>query len=137
MSSQYFPTYSTARNEILDVKLNLKCYVTQEELKNLTKVDISDFALKTNVAEIKSKVDDIDVDKINGIDGLNYVESSYLHFNQRYEYFKVDEGNPHQFLLWKPAGVSNEKFEPPEDKNTQVLLFEKIWPYLKIESFEF
>ena len=115
----------------------MDCYVTQEELKNLTKVDISDFALKTNVAEIKSKVDDIDVDKINGIDGLNYVESSYLHFNQRYEYFKVDEGNPHQFLLRKPAGVSNEKFEPPEDKNTHVLLFEKIWPYLKIESFEF
>ena len=115
----------------------MDCYVTQEELKNLTKVDISDFALKTNVAEIKSKVDDTDVDKINGIDGLNYVESSYLHFNQRYEYFKVDEGNPHQFLLRKPPGVSNETFEPPEDKNTQVLLFEKIWPYLKIESFEF
>ena len=33
--------------------------------KNVTKVDTSNFALKTNVAEIKKRVDDIDVDKIN------------------------------------------------------------------------
>ena len=45
MRSQYFPIYSTARNEIIDVILNLKGYVTQEELKNLTKVDTSNFAL--------------------------------------------------------------------------------------------
>ena len=24
--------------------------------------------------------------------------------------FKVDETNPHKFLLWKSAGVSNENF---------------------------
>ena len=52
MSSQYFPTYSTARNEIGSVKLNLSNYVTQEEFKNLTKVDTSNFALKTNVVEV-------------------------------------------------------------------------------------
>ena len=70
MSSQYFPTYSTARNEIIDAKLNLSNYVTQKESKNLTKVDTSDFAIKTNVVEIKSRVDNIDVDKINTIDEL-------------------------------------------------------------------
>ena len=70
MGSEYFPTYSTARNESVDVKLNLKGFLTQEEFKILTKVDNSDFTLKTNVAEIKSRVDDIDVDKINIIDEL-------------------------------------------------------------------
>ena len=70
MSSEYFPTYSTIRNKIVDLKLNLSDYVTQKEFKNLTKVDTSDFALKTNVPEIKSRVDDIDVDKINIIDKL-------------------------------------------------------------------
>ena len=54
------------------------------------------------------------------------VESSYLYFNQRYAYFKIDETNPHKCLLWKSAGVSNENFEPPEDKNTPVLLLDKI-----------
>ena len=78
MSSQYFPTYSTARNEIIDAKLNLSNYVTQKESKNLTKVDTSDFAIKTNVVEIKSRVDNIDVDRINTIDelqGKNFVKS--------------------------------------------------------------
>ena len=53
MISEYFPTYSTIRNEIVDVKLNLSGYITQKEFKNLTKVDTSGFALKTNVAELK------------------------------------------------------------------------------------
>ena len=46
-------------------------YVTQKEFKNLTgNVGTSDFALKTNVAEIKEKVDNIDVNKIHSIDEL-------------------------------------------------------------------
>ena len=36
----------------------------------MTKVYTSNFALKTNVAEIKKRVDDIDVDKMNSIDEL-------------------------------------------------------------------
>ena len=81
----YVPTYSEVEEEIVSVTLNLSNYVSQKEFKSLTKVDTSDFALKTNVAEIKKKVDDIDIDKINGIDelqGKNYVENSLLYLNQ-------------------------------------------------------
>ena len=66
----YIPTYSEVEEEIVTVTLNLSNYVTQKEFKNVTKVDTSDFGLKTNVAEIKKKVDDIDVDKIDFIDEL-------------------------------------------------------------------
>ena len=66
MSSEHFPAYLAAKNEIISVKLNLSNYVIQKEIKNLTgSIDTSDFALKTNVAKIKKKVDDIDVDKID------------------------------------------------------------------------
>ena len=86
MSSEYVPTYSTARNEIVEVKLNLSDYVTQKEFKNLTgNIDTSDFALKTNVAEIESRVDDIDVDKINIIDELQvkkFLKKVIYSFNQ-------------------------------------------------------
>ena len=70
--SKYFPAYFAAapRNKTAIIKLNLNNYVTQKQFKNLTKVDTSDFALKTNVAEIKKKVDDIDVDKIDDTDAL-------------------------------------------------------------------
>ena len=66
----YVPIYSEVKEEIVSVTLNLSNYVTQKEFENATKVNTSDFALETNVAEIKKKVDDIDVDKINSIDEL-------------------------------------------------------------------
>ena len=49
----YLPAYSEVEEEIVSVTLNLISYVTQEEFKNLTKVDTSDSDLKANVAEIK------------------------------------------------------------------------------------
>ena len=90
----YVPAYSEVEEEIFSVTLNLTNYVTQKEFKSETKVDTSNFALKTNVVEIKNTVDVIDIDKINGIDelqGKNYVEDSYLYLNQKYEYFTADK----------------------------------------------
>ena len=68
----YVPTYSEVVEEIVSVTLNLSNYVTQKDFKNVTKVDTSDFALKT-----KKEVDERDVAKISSIDELqskNYIE---------------------------------------------------------------
>ena len=129
--------FQLIQEEIVSVTLNFSNYVTQKEFKNMTKIDTSSFALKTNVAEVKKKVDDIVVAKINSIDelqGKNYVKDSYLYLNQEYEYYEV---NTHKLLSWKSAGISNDKLEPPEDKKAPKILFEEIWPYLKTESFKF
>ena len=40
-------------------------------------------------------------------------------------------------MYWQSTGVSNEKPEPPEDKNAPKIFFGKMWSYLKIESFTF
>ena len=136
----YAPTYSEVEEEIVSVTLNLSNYVTQKELKNLTKIDTSDFALKTNIAEIKNKVDDIYVDKIDFIDelqGKNYIEDSYLHLNQKYKYFYYDKTDTQKVLSWQSAGISNEKLTPIKDTNSPSLLFEKTNPYLKIIFLKF
>ena len=76
----YVPNYSEVEEEIVSMTLNLSNYVTQKEFENLINVDTSNFALKTNVAEIKKRVDDIDADKIDfivEIQGKGYVEDSY------------------------------------------------------------
>ena len=89
----FVPTYSEVEEEIVSVTLNLSNHVTEKEFKSLAKVDTSDFALKTNVAEIKKKVDGIDVDKIDFIDelqGNNCIEDSQLYLNQKYKYFEED-----------------------------------------------
>ena len=136
----YVPTYSEVEEEIVSVTLNLSNYVTQKEFKNVTKVDTSDFALKTNVAEIKKKDDVFDIDKINGIDelqGKNYIEDSYFYLNQKYKYFKHDKTDTQKLFSWQSAGISNEKLTPIKVKNSPSLLFEKTKSYLKISFFKF
>ena len=52
------------KNEsILNVKVDLSNYATKTDLKNVTHVDTSSFALKTNLASLKTEVDKLDIDK--------------------------------------------------------------------------
>ena len=39
-------------------------YATKTDLKNVTHVDTSSFALKTNLANLKTKVNKLDIDKL-------------------------------------------------------------------------
>ena len=63
MGSQYFPPY---RGHIADVKvrLGLTNYATKTDLKNVTHVDVSSFASKTNLTSLKAKVHKLDIDKL-------------------------------------------------------------------------
>ena len=112
----YVPTYSEVEEEIVSVTLSLSNYVTQKQFENLTgNVDTSDFALKNNVAEIKKKVDDIDVDKIDFIDelqGKNLFEQNYLLFKSEYKYFKIvtdSTRNIDYAYYWQSDGLMNSK----------------------------
>ena len=60
-NSHYFPPY--LKSETIKVELDLSNYATHEDLKNLH-VKRSDFALKTNLAGLKSEADKLDVDKL-------------------------------------------------------------------------
>ena len=59
----YYPPYKSSSNNI-KVKLDLTNYATKTDLKNITHVDVSRFASKTNLAALKTEVDKIDVDKL-------------------------------------------------------------------------
>ena len=61
--SQYYPPYRSSSNNI-KVELDLDNYATKADLKNITHVDVSSFASKTNLAALKSEVDKIDADKL-------------------------------------------------------------------------
>ena len=64
--SQYFPPYRSSRGNI-KVELDLSRYATKTYLKNVTHVDLSNFASKTNLASLKSEVDKLDVDKLTPV----------------------------------------------------------------------
>ena len=61
--STYYPPYRSSSNNI-KVELDLANYATKTDLKNITHVDVSTYASKTNLAALKSEVDQIDVDKL-------------------------------------------------------------------------
>ena len=61
--SQYFPPYRSHGGDT-KVDLDLSNYATKNDLKNVTHVDVSSFATKTNLASLKSEVDKLDIDKL-------------------------------------------------------------------------
>ena len=61
--STYYPPYKSSSNNI-KVELDLTNYATKTDLKNITHVDVSSFASKTNLAALKTEVDKIDADKL-------------------------------------------------------------------------
>ena len=61
--SQYFPPHNNS-SENIKVELDLSNYATKKDVNDITHVDVSGFASKTNLAELKSEVDKIDTDKL-------------------------------------------------------------------------
>ena len=62
--SQYFPKPYDSFSEDINVKVDLSNYATKADIKNISHVDTSSFALKTNLANLKAKVDKLDIDKL-------------------------------------------------------------------------
>ena len=60
--SYYLPYKSSSNN--VKVELYLTNYATKTDLKNITHVDVSSFASKTNFAALKTEVDKINTDKL-------------------------------------------------------------------------
>ena len=64
--SQYFPPYRSF-GENIKVELDVSSYTTKTDLKNETHVDVSSFASKTNLASLRTKTDNTDVDKLKTV----------------------------------------------------------------------
>ena len=64
--STYYPPYKSSSNNI-KVELDLANYTTKDGVKNITHVDVSSYASKTNLAALKTEVDKIDIDKLKTV----------------------------------------------------------------------
>ena len=62
--SQYFPKLSEPFDGNINFKVDLSNYTTKTVIKNISHVDTSSFALKANLANLKTEVDKLDIDKL-------------------------------------------------------------------------
>ena len=62
--SQYFLKPYEPFGRDINVKVDLSNYATNADIKNISHVDTSSFALKTNLANLKTEVDKLDIDRL-------------------------------------------------------------------------
>ena len=62
--SQYFPKPHEPFGGDINVKVDLSNYAAKADIKNISHVDTSSFALKSNLASLKTEVDKLDIDKL-------------------------------------------------------------------------
>ena len=62
--SQYFPKPYQPFGGDINVKVDLSNYATKADIKNISHVDTSSFALTANLANLKTEVDKLDIDKL-------------------------------------------------------------------------
>ena len=65
--SQYFPKPYVPFGGDINDKVDLSNYGTKTDLKYVTHVDISSFALKSNLASLRTEVDQLDIDKLTPV----------------------------------------------------------------------
>ena len=64
---QYFPKPFRSLRRSVNVKVDLSNDATKTDLKNLTHVDTSSFAIKKKLANLKTGVDKLDIDKLTPV----------------------------------------------------------------------
>ena len=62
--SQDFPKLHEPFGGDINVKVDLYNYATKTDLKNVIHVDVSSFALKSNLSSLKTEVDKLDIHKL-------------------------------------------------------------------------
>ena len=65
--SQYFPKLYEPFGRDINVTVDISNYATRNYIKNITHVDTSSFPLKTNLPNLKTEVDKLDIDKLTTV----------------------------------------------------------------------
>ena len=62
--SEYFPKLYKSFREDIKIRVNFSNFATKADIKNIAHVDTSNFVLKTNLANLKTEVDKLDINRL-------------------------------------------------------------------------
>ena len=124
--SEYFPKPSSHKENI-KVEIDLSNYATKDDIKNITHVDTPKFALKRNLANLKTEVDKLDIDK------LVPIPTDLSKLGKKTEYnklvTKVNNIDTSDFVL---KTNYNTKSTELENKIPNIILLKKLITILKL-----
>ena len=74
--SQYFPKPYEPFGGDINIKVDWSNYATKADIKNISHIDSSSFALKSNLTSLKTEVDKLDIDELKSLlNNLNNLKS--------------------------------------------------------------
>ena len=111
--SNYFRRHYERFDGDISVKVDLFNYATKTDLKNVSHVDASSFALKSNLARLKTEVDKIDADKLKTVP-VDLAKLSNVVKNDVIKKTEYDK------LVAKVNGIDNTNF-------VSRTKYEKVW----------
>ena len=112
--SQYFPKPYEPFGGDINVKVDLSNYATKDDIKNITHVDTSSFALKTNVANLKTEVDKLDIDKLRSL------RNNLSNLKTKVDKLDVDKLAPVPADLSKLNNVVNNEVVKKTEYNSKI-----------------
>ena len=112
--SEYFPAPKYLGGKV-KFELDLSNFATKTDLKNATGIDTSSFAKKVNLANLKSNVDKLDIDK------LKIVPTNLSNLKSKVDKLDVDKLVPFLVDLSKLSNVVKNNI----DKNDYIMLRSK------------
>ena len=119
--SQYFPKPYESSDGDIHVKIDLSNYATKDDIKNISHVDTSSFAFKTNLANLKSEVDKLDIEKLKPV--LN--DLSKLSDAVKHDVVKKTDKNK---LVTKVNNIDTSGLVKKTDYNTKITEIEDKIP---------
>ena len=126
--SQYFPKSYKPFGGDINVKVDLCNYATKTDLKNVSHVDVSSFTLKSNLANLKTEVDKLDISKLtpvpNDLAKLNNVVKNDIVKKTEYNKLvtKVDNINTTNFVKKTKYEKDGSDFEDKINKIDKKIL---------------
>ena len=99
--NKYFPEPYEPFGGDINVKIDLSNYATKDDIKKITDVDRSNFALKTNLSNLKTEVDKLDMDK------LRTLSNNLINLKTKVDKLDIDKLTPVPVDLDKLSNAVN------------------------------
>ena len=97
--SQYFPKPYEPSGWDINAKFDLSNYATKTDIKNISHIHTSSFALKSNLASLKTEVDKLDINKLKSL------PTNWSNLKSKVDKFDIDKLAPVPVDLSKLSNV--------------------------------